>query len=59
MATHFSSQYIYRARLGDQRFTVADMPIAGREVTDYLGRLDNGKVLLACGSDVYAVTLPT
>lgn len=55
----FSSQYIYRARLGDQRFTVADMPIAGREVTDYLGRLDNGKVLLACGSDVYAVTLPT
>ena len=55
----FSSQYIYRARLGDQRFTATDMPIAGKEVTDYLGRMDNGKVLLACGEEVYAVTLPT
>jgi len=55
----FSSQYIYRARLSDQRFTASDMPIAGKEVTDYLGRMDNGKVLLACGSEVYVVTLPT
>ncbi|MBQ2699669.1 MAG: hypothetical protein IJF65_00780 [Clostridia bacterium] len=55
----FSSEYIYRARLGDQRFTASDMPIAGKEVTDYLGRMDNGKVLLACGNEVYVVTLPT
>jgi len=55
----FSSEYIYRARLGDQRFTASDMPIAGKEVTDYLGRMDNGKVLLACGDEVYVVTLPT
>ena len=55
----FSSEYIYRARLGDQRFTASDMPIAGQEVTDYLGRMDNGKVLLACGNEVYVVTLPT
>ena len=55
----FSSEYIYRARLSDQRFTASDMPIAGKEVTDYLGRMDNGKVLLACGNEVYVVTLPT
>ena len=55
----FSSEYIYRARLSDQRFTASDMPIAGKEVTDYLGRMDNGKVLLACGDEVYVVTLPT
>ena len=55
----FSSQYIYRAKAGDQRFTATDMPIQGKEVTDFLGRLDNGKVLLACGDEVYVVTLPT
>ena len=55
----FSSQYIYRARVNDQRFTATVMPISGREVTDYLGQMENGKVLLACGEEVYVVTLPT
>ena len=27
------------------------------EVTDFLGMLDNGTALLACGHDVYAVDL--
>ena len=32
--------------------------LGGAAVTGYLGMLKNGVALLACDSDVYAVTLP-
>lgn len=56
----FSSDMVYRADPGDRRFTAISLPseMSGVQVTDFLGMLNNGVALLACESDVYAVTLP-
>ena len=56
----FSNDTIYRADANAQRFTAISLPseLNGRTVTGYLGLLKNGVALLACDSDVYAVTLP-
>ena len=53
----FSSDSLYRADTGEQRFSALRLPVDGT-VTDYLGITDNGTALLVCGSDVWAVTLP-
>ena len=55
----FSSEYIYRSDITNQRFYAYDMPLPeGTEVTAYLGKTTGGNVLLASGSRVYCVTLP-
>ena len=56
----FSQDTIYRAETRAQRFTAIGLPTAmnGHAVTGYLGMLRSGVALLACDSDVYAVTLP-
>lgn len=54
----FSSQYIYRAGVNAQRFDPLEFPIKDKAITSLLGTLEDGRVLVACGSDVYVVTLP-
>ena len=56
----FSEDMVYRADLGDRRFNPISLSgqLGGQLVTDYLGMLNNGVALVACESDVYAVTLP-
>ena len=55
----FAQDMIYRAGISDRRFTPISLPgeLNGALVTNYLGMLKNGTALLACDSDVYAVTL--
>ena len=56
----FSEDVIYRAELNDRRFDPIGLKsvLNGQTVTEFLGMLKNGVALLACESDVYAVTLP-
>ena len=56
----FSEDMAYRADLGARRFDPISLSgiLNGQTVTDYLGMLKSGVALLACESDVYAVTLP-
>ena len=53
----FSSNSLYRADTGEQRFSALRLPVDGT-VTDYLGITSNGSALLVCGTDVWAVSLP-
>lgn len=53
----FSSNSLYRADTGEQRFSALRLPVDGR-VTDYLGMTSNGVAVLVCGTDVWAVSLP-
>ena len=53
----FSSNSLYRADTGEQRFSALRLPVDG-VVTDYLGITSNGTALLVCGSEVWAVSLP-
>lgn len=53
----FSSDSLYRADIDQQRFTALKLPVDS-EVTGYLGMTSNDTALLACGSEVWAVTLP-
>jgi len=53
-----SSEYIYRAEYNAQRFTAYELPVRGRQVTQVIGSLEGGRILIACGDEVYAVTLP-
>ena len=56
----FSEDMVYRADLGDRRFNPISLSgqLSGQAITDYLGMLKNGVALVACESDVFAVTLP-
>ena len=56
----FSEDMIYRADLNGKRFSAISLPsqLNSRPVTAYLGMLKNGVALVACESDVFAVTLP-
>jgi len=53
----FSADSLYRADMNAQRFTALRLPVDGT-VTDYLGMTTEGVALLACGSEVWAVTIP-
>ena len=53
----FSSNSLYRADTGEQRFSALRLPVDGA-VTDYLGITSNGTALLVCCTDVWAVSLP-
>ncbi len=52
----FGEDSIYRAGYRDTRFTAFSLPLS-QPVTEYLGMLSGGSALLACGSDVYLVSL--
>ena len=55
----FSGSYLYRSDVNNQRFYAYALPLPeGESITAYLGELTGGKVLLASGETVYAVTLP-
>ena len=55
----FSTRWIYRANISDQRFYAYAMPLPdGLEVTSFLGTTSNGYALLGCGETVYSVSLP-
>ena len=52
----FSSDSVYRTGFGERRFTALGLPMDAY-ITDYLGMLDNGGVLLASGDEVYVLNL--
>lgn len=54
-----SGDYIYRAATNAQRFQGYSIPLPeGRTVTAYYGITTDGKMLLASGENMYALTLP-
>ena len=53
----FSADSLYRADIDQQRFTALKLPVDG-QVTGYIGMTSNGTALLACGNEVWAVTVP-
>ncbi len=54
----FSSNYIYMANMGTQRFSALNRPANMEAPTDYLGMTANGNAILASGDAVYAVAMP-
>ncbi|MBR6186013.1 MAG: hypothetical protein IKQ41_07075 [Clostridia bacterium] len=56
----FSSDVVYRGELNGRRFTAISVSdqLNRQPITEYLGMLKSGIALVACESDVYALTLP-
>ncbi|NLJ64838.1 MAG: hypothetical protein GX337_05530 [Christensenellaceae bacterium] len=55
----FSSDSLYQAGMGTQRFNALKLPSQIESpITGYLGKLTNGTVLLSSGNEVYALVLP-
>jgi hypothetical protein len=53
-----SKDTLYRAATGDNRFTDYELPMDSN-ATSCIGTLTNGSILVACGNEVYVLTLPT
>lgn len=53
----FSADSLYRADMNAQRFTALRLPVDSA-VTGYIGMTSDGTALLACGNEVWAVTVP-
>lgn len=53
-----SADTLYRAAVGDNRFTDYDLPMDA-STTHFMGTLTGGNILVACGNDVYVLTLPS
>lgn len=52
-----SATTLYRAGQNDSRFAVYELPLEA-DATRLLGTLSNGRIIVACGDDVYTLTLP-
>ena len=52
-----SATQLLRAGLNDSRFTTFDLPLPG-EATRLVDTLSDGRIIVACGEDVYVLTLP-
>lgn len=52
-----SGTTLYRAGINDTRFSTYDLPM-DRPATRFVGKLTNGKAIVACGDQVYVITLP-
>ncbi len=52
-----SGNTLYRAGMNDSRFTEYELPLPS-EATRYIALTDNGRAIVACGSDVYTLSLP-
>ena len=54
-----SGNVIYRTSSSRQQFYSHQIPLpAGVEITALLGLTSNGRAIVACGNEVYSVTLP-
>ena len=53
-----SNDKLYRAAAADNRFTDYDLPM-DTAATRFIGTLSGGNILVACGNDVYVLTLPS
>ncbi|HPJ02348.1 MAG TPA: hypothetical protein PKU80_05870 [Candidatus Limiplasma sp.] len=53
-----SGDTLYRAAVGDNRFTDYDLPLAA-DATHFMGTLSGGNILVASGKEVYVLTLPS
>ena len=53
----FSPTTLYRAGQNDSRFATFELPMDA-PATHYIDRLSNGRAIMACGEQVYVVTLP-
>ena len=54
----FSSTMLYRAGMLDSRFMTTDLPL-DRPITRLIDVTANGRAIVACGDEVYTLTLPT
>ena len=52
-----SETTLYRAGQNDSRFTTYELPVESK-ATQLMGTLTNGKAILACGDEVYVISLP-
>ncbi len=52
-----SATTLYRAGLNDSRFATWELPISS-QATRLIGTLTSGRALIACGDEVYTITLP-
>ena len=52
-----SATTLYRAGINDSRFITYELPMDS-QVTRLLGTLNNGHAIVACGDEVYVITLP-
>lgn len=52
-----SANALYRAGQNDKRFSVYELPLS-EPVTQYIGKLSGGRIVVACGSQVYVLALP-
>ncbi len=52
-----SGDQMFRAGMNDTRFSAFSLPLE-RPVTDLIGTLSDGKVVVACSEEVYVLTLP-
>lgn len=53
-----SAKELFYAAPGDRRFTAYALPTGDAPATRYITKLDGGRVVVACGEDVFVVTLP-
>ena len=52
-----SATTLYRAGINDSRFITYELPMES-QATRLLGTLNNGHAIVACGDEVYVITLP-
>ena len=52
-----SGSTLYRAGQTDSRFSTYELPME-RPATQFLGTLTSGRAIVACGDEVYTITLP-
>jgi len=52
-----SDSQLYRAGMNDSRFTTYDLPL-DLPCTQLVDTLSDGRIIVACGNDVYTLTLP-
>lgn len=52
-----SATTLYRAGINDSRFTTYELPMES-QATRLVGTLTNGRAIVACGDEVYVITLP-
>ena len=53
----FSADQMLRAGMNDTRFSAFSLPLEA-PVTELIGTLTDGKAIVACGEEVFVVTLP-
>lgn len=52
-----SAKQLFRAGVSASRFTTYDLPL-DKDATRFLGTMANGRAIVACGDEVYVLTLP-